>query len=81
MKRTADAEYITVGVGFGAFSPPLREQMAEQGLVTDPGKLDHLESDRLAVVRLTIRGVLTQAEGDRVRRRLVDRVAAVVEAP
>lgn len=60
-------------VAFGALCPPLEEQLREQGLALNTSIEDQerLQRDINDVARLGIRGVITEAERDRARKRLL----------
>lgn len=59
-------------IAFGAMSPRLEEQLKEQGLRLDlePVQRGNLQQDIDEVTRLRVRGVLTEAESDRARKRI-----------
>lgn len=58
-----------IEVCFGPLYPSLSEQLA--GVISDAASLDHFEKDRLAINRLLLRGLLSDSEADRGRRRLM----------
>jgi hypothetical protein len=62
---------------FGALAPPIEEQLRDQGLRLDltPLSRQFLQQDADDVSRLYVRGLLTKAESDRVRNRLVKKIA------
>jgi hypothetical protein len=59
-------------VSFGALSPPIDEQLRQQGLTLDMDPLHrcHLQRDIDEVTRLRVRCVLTKAESDKARKRI-----------
>jgi hypothetical protein len=61
-----------LSISFGTLSPPIGEQLQEQGLKLDmdPLQRQHLQRDSDEVARLKVRGVITEAEADRARMRL-----------
>jgi hypothetical protein len=61
-----------LSISFGALSPPIGEQLQEQGLKLDidPLQRQYLQRDADEVARLKVRGVITEAEADRARKRL-----------
>lgn len=59
----------TIGVRFGALAPPIYEQ-----LDTDEELMAHYQMDADAVVRLAVRGMLSEAETHRARKRILKRV-------
>ena len=68
---------MRVSIEFGALAPPLAEQL---GIEAD--RLEHLQWSCDAVTRLAINGLLTEAEKDKVRMRLIKRIAKLVrESP
>lgn len=60
-------------VSFGALSPPIDEQLREQGLKLDMDPLlrGHLQRDADEVTRLRVRCILTEAESDKARKRIL----------
>lgn len=50
-------------IRMGALAPKLSEQI--------PGLPEHFDRDADAITRLKIRGLLTDAEGDKARKRLI----------
>lgn len=60
-------------VSFGALYPPIDEQLREQGLKLDMGPLQraHLQRDADEVTRLRVRCILTEAESDKARKRIL----------
>jgi len=64
---------MNVRISFGALSPPIQEQMQDQGLKLDMDPVDrcHLQRDADEVSRLRFRGVLTESESDKARKRIM----------
>jgi hypothetical protein len=62
-----------LSVNFGALSPPIDEQLREQGLKLDMDPLlrGHLQRDVDEVTRLRVRCILTEAESDKARKRIL----------
>jgi hypothetical protein len=62
-----------LSVSFGALSPPIDEQLRDQGLKLDmdPVHRCHLQRDADEVARLRVRCILTEAESDRARKRIM----------
>jgi hypothetical protein len=60
-------------VSFGALSPPIDEQLRQQGLKlgTDPLVRCRLQRDADEVTRLRVRRILTEAESDKARKRIL----------
>jgi hypothetical protein len=58
---------------FGALSPPIDEQLRDQGLKLDMPPLHrcHLQRDLHQVNRLRVRCILTEAESDKARKRIL----------
>ena len=50
-------------IHMGALSPKLSDQI--------PGLPDHFDRDADAITRLKVRGLMTDSEGDKARKRLV----------
>lgn len=61
-----------IRIAFGAISPPIDEQLRDQGfkLDMDPLWRGYLQRDVDEVTRLRIRCVLTEAESDKARKRI-----------
>jgi hypothetical protein len=64
---------MKISVVFGAKSPPLSEQLA--GFDLDPEKIKHWQKDADAIARLSVRGILSESETEKARKRLVNRIA------
>ena len=64
---------MNVRINFGALSPPIREQLQDQGLKLDmdPVQRHYLQCDADEVSRLRVRGVLTESESDKARKRIM----------
>ncbi len=62
----------SVRVSFGALSPPIDEQLRDQGLKLDIDPLHrcHLQRDVNQVTRLRVRCILTEAESDKALKRI-----------
>lgn len=62
-----------LSVSFGALSPPIDEQLRQQGLKLDMDPLlrRHLQRDADEVTRLRVRCILTEAESDKARKRII----------
>jgi hypothetical protein len=60
-------------VNFGALSPPIDEQLREQGLKLGMDSLlrCHLQRDVNEMNRLRVRCILTEAESDKARKRIL----------
>jgi hypothetical protein len=63
----------SVRVSFGALSPSIEEQLRNQGLKLDMDPVDrcHLQLDVNQVTRLRVRCILTEAESDKARKRIL----------
>ncbi len=61
-----------IRIAFGAISPPIDEQLRDQGfkLDMDPLWRVYLQRDVDEITRLRIRCVLTDAESDKARKRI-----------
>jgi hypothetical protein len=61
-----------VRIFFGALSPPIDEQLRDQGfkLDMDPLQRAYLQRDIDEVTRLRVRCILTEAESDKARKRI-----------
>ena len=62
-----------LSVSFGALSPPIDEQLRQQGLKLDMDPLlrCHLQRDADEVTRLRVRCILSEAESDKARKRIL----------
>ena len=67
----------SIEVRFGPLYPSLAEQLS--GVISDAASLDHFEKDRLAINRLLLRGVLSDGEADRGRKRLMRSIVDLVK--
>ncbi len=65
------------GLSLGALAPLICEQLREQGLRMDlePLARQCLQQDADELSRLRVRGILTESESDRARRRLMKEIA------
>ncbi len=61
-----------IRISFGALAPPIDEQLREQGfkLDLDPLPRRHLQRGADEVSRLHVRGILTESETDKARKRI-----------
>ena len=62
-----------IGINFGATSPSIDEQLRDQGLKLDMAPLQrgYLQRDVDEVTRLRVRCILTEAESDKARKRIL----------
>ena len=60
-------------VEFGSLAPPIEDQLRDQGLQLDmiPLSRHQLQCDTHEVTRLFVRGILTEAEAHKARRRIL----------
>lgn len=75
----SDTPSIKWGLRFGALCPPIIEQITEQGLGISARLVAHYQKDVDAIIRLTVRGVITDGEAHRAKTRLMKRIAKDVE--
>lgn len=76
MKREKQVGVVLeIGLRFGALSPPVSDQMAEQGHHLPTEIVDAIQKDVDAITRLYLRGHLTGAEVRKARRRVIDQIA------
>jgi hypothetical protein len=63
-------------ISFGALADPIQHQLERQGfaLDLDTDQVDRLQMCADSIARLKIQSLLTEAEGDRVRNRLMKRI-------
>ena len=61
-----------IKISFGALSPPIGEQLRDQGFKLDltPLSRELLQQDNDQVTRLFIRGILTESETSKARKRI-----------
>ena len=71
---------MKIQIQFGAMAPLLETQLGHQGLKITSGPLNHLQKDADALARLSARGVLSEAETGRARRRLMKAILARVDS-
>lgn len=60
-----------MSITLGAMEPPLTEQL--KGLASNED-LSHLQRDAQAITRCHIRGLISDRESDKARRRLIKRI-------
>jgi hypothetical protein len=65
-----------IRIAFGALLPPIDEQLRDQGLKLDMNSLFRglLQRDADEVSRLRVRGILTEAESDKARKRILQTI-------
>ena len=69
---------MTLEISFGALSPSIGEQLRSQGLTATKDDVTHWESDRKALTRLRVRGLLPDATAKQAERRLFKRILSGV---
>jgi hypothetical protein len=62
---------VNLRISFGAMSKPLHEQIVEHGISVTEKEMSHYQKDAAAIVRLRIRGLLSDKETDNARNRLM----------
>ena len=70
----ADQTPTRIHVELGALCPPLHEQLGVFGVT----EAEPLQIDANAIVRLSVRGLLSEAEETRARKRLVRKIQAFI---
>lgn len=61
-----------ISIRMGALVPTIEHQLIEQGVqIVPPDLVDDLQKDADAITRLLIRRIITQAEGDKARKRIM----------
>ena len=68
---------MNLHIVFGAMAPDIGQQLAYQGLTAKPRAIDQWQKDADAITRLAVRGMLSDAERERVRRRLLKTILRV----
>ena len=63
-----------IEIGMGPLRQPLAEQLRDQGLLCDESECELWEGHRLAISRLAIHGLLTDAESRAANKRLFKRI-------
>jgi hypothetical protein len=63
---------------FGAMADPLRKQLEMTGI--DAGTINHLQRDVDAVVRLHVRGLLTDSEANKARQRVAKKIFIAIRS-
>jgi hypothetical protein len=63
----------SVSVDFGTLSPLIEDQLRDQDLKHDMDSVDlyHLQRDVIDVTRLRVRCILSEAESDKARKRIL----------
>lgn len=70
-----------IGLSFGALSDPLAQQLADQGVRVPPlDKMEHFQRDADALVRVSIRGLIPDAQVRAARKKLMKRITAAIAA-
>lgn len=70
----------TLGLVFGALAPPLAEQLTAAGVPSENvPDMEHHQKDADAIARLSIRGLMSDAEKDRARNRLLKAIIRDLE--
>ena len=69
---------IQFGITMGALADPLEEQLNNQGL-TLGDNAQRLEEDATAITRCRIRGLITEGESEKARKRLMKYIKQAVK--
>jgi hypothetical protein len=69
-----------LSIHFGALCQPIKRQLRDAKLRCKPDLAAAWQDDADAVTRLAVRGLLSDAEKQRARRRLIKVIAANVES-
>lgn len=64
---------------FGMLSPPIAEQLEKQGFAFVGLHEDAMQQDANSITRLYVRGLLTEAEAQKAKLRLVKAISEVVQ--
>lgn len=78
-------KHIYVSINFGALMPPIRTQLKEQGIKHDllfkkcREDILQFQKDADALVRLNLRGLLSDSSVRIARRRLIKKIVATLE--
>lgn len=70
---------MRIEISFGALAEPLADQLRQQGLLIGREKCSRFQSDMDASARLSVRGLLSDSEATKVRRRLLKAILSEVE--
>lgn len=62
---------------FGAMAPDISQQLAYQGLTAKARAIAHWQKDADAITRLSVRGMLSDSEKSKARRRLLKTILRV----
>ena len=68
------ADNMTIEIGMGALRPPLAEQLSAQRLPYDESECEVWEGHRLAISRLAIHGLLSDAQSRAANERLFKKI-------
>jgi hypothetical protein len=63
---------VKLSINFGATAPPLAEQLADFNF--EENEITHWQKDFNAITRLSVRGLLSDAETDKARNRLLNAI-------
>ncbi len=66
---------MTRQVIFGAFAPSIGQQFPDM----DPFIAEHLQIDAQSIIRLMVRGIITNVETDKARKRLVKQITRALK--
>lgn len=61
---------------FGAFAPPLFDQLSAYNL--SPGLIGQYQRDKDAILRLAVQGIIAEGEARKARKRLTKQIAAAI---
>lgn len=64
---------------FGIFADPIPDQLKAMGIPLNAEDAEHFEKDMRAISRAKVRGLLTDAEGDRAYDRLGKRIRQMLQ--
>ena len=69
-----------VQIAFGALADPIRRQLRAQGITVTAAKAAGIQADANAITRLSIRGLLADAEKQRARQRLMKALVRQIQS-
>lgn len=70
---------MKLGITFGALSPTIKKQLATQGFGAGRAHIAMWQRNADAIATLSILGLLADSETRNARRRLMNKIAAVVK--
>lgn len=77
MPTDKQAELDRISIAFGALCKPIKSQLPD-GYAIPAATCKHLQKDADAITRLSVRGLLTDSERLRARKRLMNQIQEAI---